>query len=397
MAGRVYHGWLVVVCAFFVAFFGWGLGFYGPGVYLQALRTERGWSVAAISSAITVYYMAGAALILVSAAVYERAGPRVAVIGGAAAMAAGVVGLSRVVEPWQVPLAFVVMAVGWASMSGAAINAIVAPWFDGRRGLAVSLALNGASCGGVVMTPLLVALIGRHGFATAAPIAAAAMLAVLTPLVLAVLRPPRAGEQDRPRATAGADPGPAEPWRIGRIVRRRAFVTNSVPFALGLVAQVGLLTHLVAFLAPRIGADGAGWAVSLTTLAAVVGRVATGFFVDRIDRRRAAAANFVVQIAGMALLVPEGSTATLIAGCVLFGLGVGNLITFPALIVQQEFPRAHFARTVALLVAVNQMAFAFGPGLLGLIRAATGGYGWAIALCILLHAAGAAIVLVRPR
>jgi hypothetical protein len=33
-------------------------------------------------------------------------------------------------------------------MSGAAINIIVAPWFERRRGLAVSWALNGASCRG---------------------------------------------------------------------------------------------------------------------------------------------------------------------------------------------------------------------------------------------------------
>ncbi|MCC7274073.1 MAG: MFS transporter, partial [Alphaproteobacteria bacterium] len=97
------------------------------------------------------------------------------------------------------------------------------------------------------------------------------------------------------------------------------------------------------------------------------------------------------------MLLQAGSPAMLHAGCVLFGLGVGNLITFPALIVQQEFPKAHFARTVALVVAVNQVTFAFGPGLLGLIRETTGGYFWALIVCIAMQLAGAAVVLVRPR
>ena len=31
------HGWRVVWTAFVVAMFGWGVGFYGPAVYLPAL------------------------------------------------------------------------------------------------------------------------------------------------------------------------------------------------------------------------------------------------------------------------------------------------------------------------------------------------------------------------
>ena len=34
----LYHGWLVVAAAFLVALFGFGLGFYGPGIYLVALK-----------------------------------------------------------------------------------------------------------------------------------------------------------------------------------------------------------------------------------------------------------------------------------------------------------------------------------------------------------------------
>src|ERR1700724_3876485 len=60
----VYHGWLVVGAAFIVALFGWGIGFYGPGIYLVALQQRHGWSTAEISSAITAYYLLGATLIL---------------------------------------------------------------------------------------------------------------------------------------------------------------------------------------------------------------------------------------------------------------------------------------------------------------------------------------------
>ena len=48
-----YHGWLVVAAAFLVALYGFGLGFYGPGIYLVALNTLHGWPISELSSAIT--------------------------------------------------------------------------------------------------------------------------------------------------------------------------------------------------------------------------------------------------------------------------------------------------------------------------------------------------------
>jgi hypothetical protein len=46
-----YHGWLVVAAAFLVALYGFGLGFYGPGIYLVALKALHGWPTLELSSA----------------------------------------------------------------------------------------------------------------------------------------------------------------------------------------------------------------------------------------------------------------------------------------------------------------------------------------------------------
>ena len=40
--------------------------------------------------------------------------------------------------------------------SGAALNAIVARWFDRDRPMAIALAFNGASVGGVLFVPMWV-------------------------------------------------------------------------------------------------------------------------------------------------------------------------------------------------------------------------------------------------
>ena len=56
-------GWRVVWTAFVIAVFGWGVGFYGPAVYLPALHQARGWSISTISAAITAHYLVSAAQI----------------------------------------------------------------------------------------------------------------------------------------------------------------------------------------------------------------------------------------------------------------------------------------------------------------------------------------------
>src|SRR4029450_13536977 len=94
-------------------------------------------------------------------------GPRRVVLVAMAAMGAAAIGLTRITQPWQLYLVFPLMAVGWAGMSGAALNLIVAPWFERRRGLAISIAFNGAAVGGVLLVPALVFLIHRLGFTPA--------------------------------------------------------------------------------------------------------------------------------------------------------------------------------------------------------------------------------------
>jgi len=196
--------------------------------------------------------------------------------------------LGIVTRPWQLYPAFVVMSLGWGAMSGAAINIVLAPWWERRRGLAVSLAFNGATLGGVVIVPVLVWLIDALGFTRALAVAALAQVVVMLAIAAGILRSDPAAlgvgpDGDTPMGVS-RPPGVAPRGR-GDALRTWRFWSVSAPFALGLTAQVGVLTHLVPLVTPVLGGASAGGAVSTTTAAAVIGRLATGFVVDRLNRR----------------------------------------------------------------------------------------------------------------
>lgn len=379
----------MVAGVFVMATFSFGLGFYGITVYVAALQAEHGWSAAAVSAPVTVYYGVGA---LVTAAVgdlYARFGPRIVVAAGSIAMAAGVAALGLVREPWQLYPAFLVMSLGWGSMSGAAINILVVPWFERRRGLALSIAFNGATTGGVVVAPVMVPLIARLGLAQALAAAALALAVTLTAVAALLIRRPPA---------PGPGPGPAAAgrrWRVEALGSWR-FWSVAGPFALGLAAQVGVLTHLVSLVMPTVGPLGAAQAISTATVTAVVWRLLTGLVLDRVSARVAASATLMLQIVGLALLAGASSVAAVYAGCALFGLGLGNLTTLPGFILAKEWPREAFSGIVGLAVASHQVTFAFGPSLVGVLHDWAGGYGPALTACMALQAAAAVTVLLAP-
>ena len=370
-----FYGWRVVTAAFVVAVFGWGVGFYGPPVYLEAVRQARGWPIALISGAVTLHFLAGVGVIANLPALHRRLGLPAVTFTGAVVLALGVLGWAFAQAPWQLYAAALLSGAGWPALGAAAVNAIVAPWFVAKRPAALSMAYNGASIGGVIFSPLWVALIGQVGFPTAALAVGAGMIVTLGALAVLVLgRSPESMGQVPDGAAEGtaspvAESGTALP--AIHLSRDRAFLTLSLGMALALFAQIGLIAQLVSLLVPALGTQGAGLAAGLSTAAAIVGRLLVGWCMPLgADRRRVAALSLLVQAAGCgALLLAEGTSAPLLLlGVVLIGLGIGNATSLPPLIAQVEFARADAPRVVALIVATSQGAYAFAPAVFGLLR-----------------------------
>lgn len=399
MTAPVFFGWKVVGAASVFAMFAFGVGFYGPAVFLSTLHQTRGWPVSVISAAMTAHFLLSAALVAHLAEAHRRFGIVAVTRAGIVASVIGVLAWSMASAPWQLFGAALLTGAGWAATSGAAINAMVSPWFDRRRAIALGHAFNGASIGGVLFTPLWVVLIAHIGFVGAASVIGLVTLAVLWPLAGRFLRPTPASlgvAVDGESALTTQRSGPRAVSRAAHATvsfRDWRFATLSIAFALGLFAQIGLVAHLVTRLASVFGPIDAAAAVSLTTVCAVIGRLLLGACVGTTDRRLVAAVNLGMQACGAALLAFGSSAAVLLTGCVLFGLGIGNLLTLPPLIAQQEFAPAQVGRVVALVTAVNQAVFAFAPLLLGLLYGATHGYAVPFTVVALVQVTAAVVVL----
>lgn len=372
-----FYGWRVVGAAFVLAVFGWGMGFYGPPVFLSVVRETRGWPLILISTAVTVHFLVGAVAGASLPVFYRRFGAPAVTKAGAVSMAAGVLGWAVAAAPWQLFVASVLSGAGWGAMSAAAVNALVSPWFVRARPAALAMAYNGGSIGGVIFSPLWVAAIGALGFPAAAAAISLCMALVLWVLAdLVFSRTPQgmglAPDGDAPgMPRASVTSAAARPLPGALLWRDRRFQTLAAGMTFGLFAQIGLVAHLFSLLALALGAQQAGLAMGLATALAIAGRTVVGWVMPiGADRRLVACAGYALQLAGSVVLIAAAGTSVplLLLGVVLFGLGFGNSTSLPPLIAQVEFVPEDVPRVVSLIVGIAQGTYAFAPATFGLIR-----------------------------
>jgi MFS family permease len=385
-----YPGWRVVAACFLVALFIFGFGLYGHAVYLAELQRLHGWSTGLISTASTLSFLLGSLLAAFTSDAMARIGTGRFLLCGIFALAASTTLLAFAETPWQLYAAYLLLACGWMGMGTVVIATIVSSWFNHRRGLAISIAFNGATFGGIIIAPTLVVLIGAIGFTRAMLTMTALMIVILVPVVVGLIGVSAPASARRDQAAPSNQP-PA--LSRGQLLRDRKFWTIAGPFSLALLAQVGFIVHQIALLEPSIGRSLAALAVAVTTTMAVIGRLILGLVVDRLDPRVVTAGSLLTQAAALFAISQTTDPAVLFVSCAVYGFSIGNLITLPPLIIQREFEPAAFGRTLGLSTAICGFVSAFGPGIVGFVRGATGGYTAALMLCLALQLVSAAIVL----
>lgn len=401
MAVRIFYGWWIVAACLAIAVLSWGLGIFGVGVSLYAITQTRGLSIGAVSMAFTVSAILSAIASFFVGPLIDRYGPRLVMAFGAVTMAAGLALIGQVQTLPQVYGAFILSGLGNACLSVTAITAAISPWFEKHQGRAMSSAMLGASVGGMTSTPILVLGVERIGFPATMLWGAAVLLAVVLPLALFVLKknPAQLGlYPDGEAPSAKTAQMPPRSFSRREAIRTLGFITLVVAFSLGLGVQVGFLTHHVSLSVPLLGASGAAFIVSITAVAAFLGRVALARWADQVDLRLTAAAVLCVAAVSLAFIAALPVSFVLIGASVVYGLTTGNVTTLSPIIVRREFGAAAFGAINGVAWMVIGIACALGPAFFGWLYDYFGGYREALFIAAALDAAAAIFVYAgRPK
>ena len=186
-----FYGWVIVAAAFLGSFSGGGMQAFTFGVFIKPMPESLNWSRVAITGALTISVYAGAAMAPLFGRLVDRCGPRplmvvTAVVGGSATLL-----LSGVREIWQFYIIFALVGLGGGTVAGGVVTeATVSKWFVRLRGRALAFGTMGLGASGVVLAPIIGAVIAFSGWRTAWLVVAAVFFGLLLPFSFLTARRP---------------------------------------------------------------------------------------------------------------------------------------------------------------------------------------------------------------
>ncbi|MEU7377521.1 MFS transporter [Streptomyces albidoflavus] len=281
-----------------------------PGLLIDPLNAEFGWSRGTIGFAVSVNLALYGLTAPFAAALMDRFGIRRVVAAALAVIAVGAGLTVFMTAAWQLVLLWgVLVGLGSGSMALAFAATVTDRWFSTRRGLVSGVLTAAAASGQLVFLPFLGWLVTEHGWRPASVTIAVSALAVV-PLVWLLLRdhPADVGLAPYGAREFVAKPAPVSGAArravavLGRASRTGTFWLLAGTFAICGASTNGLVkTHFV----PAAHDHGMPVTAAASLLAVigvfdVVGTVASGWFTDRFDARRLLAVYYALR--GVSLL-----------------------------------------------------------------------------------------------
>lgn len=389
---RVYYGWVLILTLSLTELTSWGILYYAFSVIAPAMQSDLGWSKVAATGAFSLALLLGGIAVLPVGQWLDRHGTRMLMTVGSCPAALLVLAWSQVES---LPMLYAVWAgIGLvhASVLYEPAFAVVAVWFRHGRGRALLVLTFFGGLASLVFIPLTEQLVYIYGWRTAL-LVLASVLAVVTILPHALLlrhHPHDLGllpDGDvRPLASASA---PALETNLGLAVRDATFWWLSLAFSLTTLGSVAFTVHLIPYLMEQ-GYDAAFAALATGSLGAmsVAGRLIFLPLGARVSRGIITGLLFVMEAAGLVVLLLASGHGGVWVAVVLFGAGNGALTPARAGLLADFYAPAVYGRMSGELAFVTTLARAAAPVGAGLVATLIGyrPLWWGLALLVVLGA-----------
>jgi MFS family permease len=370
---RVFYGWVIVFAAGIGLLLGYAPVFvYSFSVFIKSLAHDFHSSRTSISFAFTlanIMQSVGAPLI---GRWVDRFGARKVIVPSTVIFGLVLISFKYFsTSLWHLYAFFIVLGFLGTGTAPVPYGIVVSRWFDKKRGLALGLMMVGVSSGAIVMPPIAQRLITLFGWRSAYSIIGFVVLAVSLPVVGIFLKesPEKIGVQadgvlDLHTGSEERSDEQGVRWSVAR--RGRTFWFMASAFFLVGASVHGCVIHLVPMLTDRgISVERAALASSLLGVAVLIGRVLSGYLLDRFFGPYVAILLFSGVAVGISLLwAGVGGSLTLLAAF-LVGLGMGAEADIIAYLTSRYFGLRSFGEIYGYLFAAFTLAGALGPVLMG--------------------------------
>lgn len=390
------RGWIVVAICFGVMALTFGTR-SSVSMLLPIWQEELDWSGSQAARGASIVLTMMAFLSPIAGNLMDRYNARLVIAIGLTALALGIGATSFVTDPTHYYLLFgVIGGVGWAFVSIPMVTAAVSGYFERMRGLAIGIAVSGASGGQLPILSGLGILILAVGWRGSYQLLAL-IFAALAVLVLLWFKPPR--DERQSSQLSEVDDADTLSDRLKFLIANRTFLLLLGAFTLCGFTTAGVID--VYFIPYAISCgftliEGSA-AYGFHGLGNLAGVVLFSWMADHVHRSRLLASMFFLRaLTFVLLLFIEADIGLMFIFAVIFG--TLNFATFPVIanIVATHLGVRILGLTLGLLFGGHSLGAAVGVSTGGWMFDLTAKYSWIWLLSIVLAAlAGVFAILVK--
>jgi MFS family permease len=346
------------------------------GFFIDPLHAQFGWTVAAISSGLTIQSIASTFLTPVAGGLADRFGARWVATPSIFMAALAFAAISQVTgAAWQWTAIWIVYSLVSLGTRSAVWSAAISKSFAANRGLALGIVLAGLAVTQAVAPIVARWLIDNHGWRTGYLGLGLGWGGLVAMAVLLLFRPPKDGSPATPDAATH------RPTLLGGLTLPQAIVDHRVlRIALAILLQSiaggAVNVHLVKILgAHGISRSDSAMVAAVYGIATVIGQVSVGRLLDRYTSRLIPFACFTTPALAY-LLLAQGSSLLWPAflAAILIGLGGGASLAAAAYLTSRYAGVLHYGKIFGIISSMLGLAGGLGPLLAGHIFDATGSY-----------------------
>ena len=395
----IFYGWWVVAAFSVTTFISTGVR-HAVGPFLKPIVDDLGLDRASFSIVIALSLFLYGAFMPLAGMALDRFSVRAVTSVGTVLLVVSLVLTALVRNFWEFAAVYgVLVPLGLAGTGPVIASGVVARWFSKRRGTALSVLGSASMTGMSLLVPAVTWLILTTGWRTTYMLIAAAVLALVLPLCLLVLRDSPESVGLRPDGGAlkpGTSAAVVERVTAGEALRTLAFWQLAGSFFTCGFSMSLLSAHGIPMLTDHgYSPMFASWALGVLGGSAIGFTVMLGALSDRFGRRPVLATIYAGRIfifAGLFLI--RDNPVAILAVAVLGGITMAGTGSMTSALTADIYGRFSVSSVFGLIFLVHQTGSALGSALAGVLFETTGGYGAAYVLaCLFL--AGAAVTAIK--
>ncbi len=354
------------------------LGMATFGVFIVPLANDFGWGRGEISLSYTIMCYTAAFFSPFAGHLIDRYGVRRTLLPSIGLFGLSLIALSflnsNISAYYASYFALALAGVGTAPPS---YSRVVVLWFRERRGLALGAALAGVGIGTAVMPVLLQGVVNRFGWRAAFLCDAALVLLVSWPLAWLFVHEPAL------RDAGAATQAPLMGLTLREAFKHRSFWQMLPAFSLLGAFTAGIVAHLVPLLLDRgVSPDEAASALSLLGVTLIIGRLCTGYLLDKVFAPIVVCACIGAAALGLLMLRANIEGAGALLAVALIGFVIGAELDFMSYLIAAYFGLRAYGRIYGTFYGVFILGSGLGPLIMGYSHQQRGGYAPAIAILL---------------